>query len=115
MNRESKKSVLIFILGLLTFGIANIVYIFIFSDKIIKDHNNRVFYPVREVILNIITLGIYGIIWTLRMSKTLDKREGFDKITSISIISTVVSALPIRCVSMTVIYYRMLCLESTAE
>ena len=112
---ESKKAIIIAVLGFLTFGIANIIYIYLFSIKIARDSNGKTIYPLRELILDIITFGIYGIIWTYKISKTLDKHEGYAVLTSPSLICTIISGVFLRSISMAYIYYRLKLLEAPSE
>ena len=112
---ENKKAVLIFLLGFVTLGIANVVYIYLFSVKISRDYKGDIIYPIREVVLNCLTIGIYGIIWTYKVSKRLDALEGNEKASSQTLVTTIVSALPIRCISMTVIFQRMTAIDGASE
>ena len=110
-----KKAIILAIIGFLTFGIANIVYIYILSDKLVFDFKRKLYYPVRETVLNICTLGIYGIYWTYRASRTLDKREGYDDLTVTSLASTIISVFPIRSISMAMIFFRLTSLTAASE
>ncbi len=97
MKKKALNPVLVFILGLATFGISNHIFIYMISKHIGKDSNGELIFPMREAVLNIITLGIYGIIWTYRMTRLVNMEKGT------SIICTLVSAFPIRCISLTMI------------
>lgn len=112
---ESKKAILIALLGFLTLGIANFVYIYLFSCKIARDAQGKTIYPLRALILDIVTFGIFGIIWTYKVSKALDKREGYSELTTPSLVCTVISGIALRSVSMAYIYYRLKLLEAPSE
>ena len=110
-----KKAILFALIGFITFGLANTVYLYLWSDKLVCDHNKKVFYPIRETVLNVFTLGIYGIYWTYRASKTLDKREGYEVLTVNSLVCTVISAFMLRSISMAIIYFRLASLTAPSE
>ena len=65
----------VLILGLFTFGIANSLFIYAFSKFMRFDKNGYVIYPMKELILNVITFGIYGIYWTFSINSALDACE----------------------------------------
>jgi hypothetical protein len=113
---DAKKKAIIFaFIGFITFGLANTVYMYIWSDKLVYDHNNKIFYPIREIVINVFTLGVYGIFWTYRAARTLDLREGYETFTVNSLVSTVISACPLRSLSMALIYYRIASLKAALE
>ena len=107
MNSYLKKTIGIFFIGFLTFGIGNIVLLYIFSDKAVTDANGKVIMPMREMTLNLITLGIYGAFWTYKMGKKADILEGRPNISPLTVVCSVLSVLLLRSISMSVIYYRM--------
>ncbi len=107
--RNSKLSPpLVFILGMVTLGLADVFFVYRFSELMISDANGKTLYPMREAVLNVITFGIYGIYWTFKIGHILDKKEENIKVSAISILCTVLSAIPFaRIVSMTLICNRM--------
>lgn len=110
-----KKAIILALVGFFTLGIANFVYVFILSDKIIFDYKRRVLYPIAELLFTVCTLGIYGIYWTYKITATLDKREGYDTYTVNSLVTTVLSACFLRSISMAMIYFRLECLAEANE
>ncbi len=94
MNNKLFNPAFVFILGFITFGIANYVYMYLISEKLGRDSKDELIYPMREVVLNFLTLGVYGIIWTY---KTADQLYGNKKN---AVICAIISVFPIRCVSM---------------
>ena len=61
---------------------------------------------MREAILNLITLGIYGIFWTYSVAKTVSEGEkGF------SVAASVLSAVLLRFISMALITNKILLSE----
>ena len=115
MNNSLKKAIIAFLLIFLTFGIGSTVYIYILSDKMKSDSENRIIYPVREAVLNLITFGIYGIIWTYRYSYMIDSAEGCTEFTAYTLLCTVLSCFPLRSVSMAVLVYRQAETEENKE
>lgn len=99
---------LVFIIGMVTLGAANFFFVYRFSELLKKDADGKRMYPMREAALNVITLGIYGIYWTFKVGRTLDAREENAGISPISVLLTILSAIPfVRIVSMTLICNRM--------
>ncbi len=107
MDKDLKKAIGVFFIGLLTFGIGNIVLMYILSDKIITDADGKIIYPIREIVLNLLTVGIYGIFWSLKLGQKLDMLEDREAVSAKTIICAVVSVLFLRSITMGVIYYRM--------
>lgn len=107
MNTELKKAIAVFFIGFITFGIGNLIFLYVFSDKTCTFCDGKIIIPMREVVLNIITLGIYGAVWTYKMGKKADMLEDCENVTPITMMCAVVSLFPIRCFSMAVIYYRL--------
>ncbi len=110
MKKNLFSPAIAFILGFLTLGLGNNVNIYMISDRIAFDKDGNVFYPMREAILNFITFGFYGIFWTYKISKTVsaalnDSAKGF------VVLTTVMSALPFRCISMALITNKILLSE----
>ena len=107
MNTELKKAIGVFFIGLFTFGIGNLVFLYLFSDKLNTDYNGNIIIPMRELVLNILTFGIYGAAWTYKTGKKMDMLEDREVISASTVICSVLSVLLLRCISMSVIYYRM--------
>lgn len=112
MNNELKRAIIVFLIGFFTLGIGNFVYIYLLSDKTVVDDTGRVIYPLKELVLTVVTLGIYGIIWTYKLSKTLDSRENREEVSGITLLSTGLSAVFLKSVSCALICYRMALLEA---
>ena len=94
---------LAFIIGFCTLGLGNNANIYIISDKIGFDKQGRVICPMMEMMLNIITFGIYGIFWTYKISSVISAKNGSSGVTSETVLNTVLSALPTRCISMALV------------
>lgn len=107
MNNPVKKALIAFLVIFPTFGIGSTLYIFLISDKMSADSENRIIYPAKEAVLNLITLGIYGIVWTYRTSCLIDKRNGFTEFSASTLICTLLSCFPLRCISMALLIYRL--------
>lgn len=107
MNTEIKKAIIVFLIGFFTFGIGNIFFIYYFSDKAVSTSEGKVIYPMREFVLNLITLGVYGVIWTYRMLGKVDLEEGYEQTSASTLICTVLACLPLRSIVMAVISYRL--------
>lgn len=100
---------LVFIIGLVTLGVANFFFVYRFSELINVDSNGKTIYPMREAMFNIMTFGLYGIYWSFKLDRILDKREGNDSISATSVLVTILSAIPlVRTVAMTLICNRMI-------
>lgn len=99
-----------FILGFLTLGLGNNVNIYMISDKVTYDKDGNVFFPMREAMLNFITFGIYGIFWTHKVSKAISTAISDEK-KSFTVLTTVMSVFPLRCVSMALITNKILLSE----
>ena len=98
----------VLILGLCTFGIANSLFIYAFSKFMRFDKNGYVIYPMKELILNIITFGIYGIYWTFSINSALNIYEEQGSCRGLTVPLTVISALPIiRAIALAVTYSRI--------
>ena len=115
MNNELKRAIIFFLIGFFTLGIGSLVFIYLLSDKMVSDDTGKVIFPLKELVLTVITLGIYGIIWTYKMSKTLDIRENREEVSGITLLSTALSAVFLKCVSCALICYRMELLEADAD
>lgn len=107
MNTELKKVIGVFFIGLFTFGIGNLVFLYLFSDKLTTDGSGNVINPMKELALNIITLGIYGAFWTYKVGKKMDILEDREVISTSTVVCSILSVVLLRCISMAVIYYRM--------
>lgn len=98
-NNSTKLQIpIIIVLGLFTFGISDLFWVYTISERV----NIRRYPPVKQLTLFIITLGIYGIFWTYLMINELEKQTG-RKITRKKIVCTVISALFLRNISVAVI------------
>ena len=107
MDNGLKKAIGVFFVGVFTFGIANLVFLYCFSDKILTDADEKIINPMRESVLNILTLGLYGAFWSYKIGQKLDMIEGCEKISAQTIICAILSVLFLRSITMSVIYYRM--------
>jgi len=110
MKKNLFSPAVAFILGFLTLGLGNNVNIYVISDKITYDKDGNVFFPMREAMLNFITFGIYGIFWTYKISKAISVALS-DNSKSFTVLTTVMSALPLRCISMALITNKILLSE----
>lgn len=66
-KKQKFQTFFIMICGFFTLGISNLVWIYILSDKV--DPIN--FLPMKQIVLTLITFGIYGIFWCNKMAKTV--------------------------------------------
>ncbi len=108
MKKTKLTAPIVFIIGIVTLGLANFYFLYRFSVLIGKDARGNLIYPMREAVINVMTLGIYGIYWTVKASLALDKREKNDGFSTITIVSAVLSAIPmVRTVSMAIICNRL--------
>lgn len=108
MKKTKLTPPVVFIIGIVTLGMANFYFIYRFSVLIQKDAKGNLVYPMREAVINLMTLGIYGIYWTLKISFALDKREENSDFSPISAVSCVLSAVPmVRTISMAIISNRL--------
>ena len=107
MKQRKLKPIIVFILGFCTMGIADLIFIYWFSKMMRFDKEGNVIYPMKEFILNIITFGIYGIYWTYYINRTLDSCEEQGRGKMMSVILSVASALPIRCIALAITYSRI--------
>ena len=110
MKKKLFSPPIIFIIGLIVPFLGNTLNIYLISDYVSFNKDGDVLLPMREAMLNVITFGIYGIIWTYRINKTVnyalsDNKKGF------VIFTTVLSALPLRFLSMTLITNKILLSE----
>lgn len=110
MKKNLFSPAIVFIIGLLALGIGNSVNIYLISDRFTLDGSGRVMYPMREAVLNFITFGVYGIFWTYRTAKNVDLRFGVSS-NAFPVLAAVLSALPLRCVSMALITNKLLLSE----
>ena len=90
---------LIIILGFFTFGLSDLVWIYVISDK----YDYRRFLPMKQVALTVITFGIYGIIWAHRISKAM-YNDALIKEKNNVIICTLLPVLFLRNVSIYILY-----------
>ena len=106
MKQKKLNPSVVFVLGLCTFGIADLIFVYWFSKKLRFDKDGNVIYPMKEFILNIITFGIYGIYWTYCVNRTLDAHEEQGSAAK-AVILAAVSALPLRFITFTITYSRI--------
>ena len=66
---------LIVLLGFFTLGLSDFVLIYIISDRF----NRKKFLPMKQLALMIVTLGIYGIFWSYRITSAMHKEKIIDK------------------------------------
>ena len=108
MKKTKLSSPIVFIIGIVTLGLANFYFLYRFSVLIGKDAKGNLIYPMREAMINVMTFGVYGIYWTVKASFALDKREENAGFSPISIVSAVLSAIPmVRVISMAIICNRL--------
>ena len=108
MKKTKLNAPLVFIIGIITLGLANFYFIYRFSVLIGRDAKGNLIYPMREAVINVMTFGVYGIYWTVKTSFALDKREENAKFSPISTVSAVLSAIPmVRIISMAIICNRL--------
>lgn len=108
MKKNLFSPATVFILGLLVIG--NSVNIYLITDRLMLDGKGRVMYPMREAVLNFITFGVYGIFWTYRAAKNVNLRFGV-RSNAFQILTAILSALPLRCLSMALITNKLLLSE----
>ena len=107
MDKDIKKAIGVFFIGIFTFGIANLVYLYRFSDEMLTNADGKIINPMREIVLNIITFGLYGAFWSYKIGEKLDMLDGRDSISVKTILCAILSVLFLRSLTMSVIYYRM--------
>jgi hypothetical protein len=107
MDRDIKKAIGVFFIGFFTFGIANLVFLYRFSDEILTNADGKIINPMKETVLNIITFGLYGAFWSFKMGQKLDMLEGRENVSISTLICIPLSVLFLRSITMSVIYYRM--------
>lgn len=106
MSKDLKKSIGVFFISFFTLGIADLIYVYIFSDKICTDIDGKIFLPMKEAVLFLITFGIYGIFWSFKAGERLDKKEGREYISSKTVACAILS-LFIRSIAISILYYRI--------
>ena len=107
MKQRKLKPSIVFILGFCTFGIADLIFVYVFSKMLRFDKDGNVIYPMKEFILNIITFGIYGIYWTYSVNRTLDSCEEQGRGNTTSVLLAIASAFPIRFIAFAITYSRI--------
>ncbi len=101
MNKIIYNPVLVFIIGFITFGIGNLIFIFLYSEYTAREYGAKII-PTKEVVLNLLTFGVYGIYWTYRTIITVESESS--RVSAVPFIGAIISAVPfLRCVSMAVI------------
>ena len=108
MNVNAFKALGIFVLGIVTFGISNLVFIYLLSSDVGLDHKGRVIFPMRETVLNLITLGIYGFFWAYRIGCTTDIKESINAPSKQTVLTVILAAPFLRSMCVAYLYYRML-------
>ena len=102
MNKIRSNALIIFFSGVFTFGITNSIFIGIISSEFLYFDNNKLVYPIKEAVLNFITLGVYGFIWAYKISKCIDKRDGVN-----SGFTPIILFLPfVRSIGVAYLYYK---------
>ncbi len=107
MDKDLKKAIGVFFIGFFTLGIANLIFLYRFSNEMVTDASGKIIIPMQELVLNLLTLGLYGAVWSYKMGKKLDLIENNDNISSITIICSILSVVFLRSFTMGNIYYRM--------
>lgn len=106
MKKFKLTPVSVFILGFISFGIADIIFVYMLSHKVRFDKNGEPILPMKEFILNIITFGLYGIYWVYKINLALDKvQEVTDK--KAAILLAFAAVFPIRFIVFSYITYRI--------
>lgn len=101
MTKIIYNPVLVFIIGFITFGIGNLVFIFLYSEYTAREYGISII-PVREAVLNLLTFGVYGAYWTYKTISIIEAENS--TVSSAAIMCAVISAIPfLRCISMAVI------------
>lgn len=78
MNREVKISIGIFFISLFTFGIADVWFVYLISNRAVSDKHGNMLIPMREAVLYMLTLGFYGFVWAKKIGNRVDKLDGLD-------------------------------------
>ena len=107
MNKEIKKAIGIVFISILTLGLANTVFIYVISDMAARDEHGRIIYPMKNAVLNVITLGIYGGVWIYTMGKMLDTRDEISAPSKQTVVFCLISFVFLRSISLANIYYRI--------
>ena len=107
MDKELKKAIGVFFIGFFTFGIANLVFLYRFSDEMLTNADGKIINPMRETVLNVITFGLYGAYWSYKMGQKLDMLEDRESISISTLLCALLSVVFLRSITMSVIYYRM--------
>ena len=102
-----KKAIGVFFIDLLTFGIGNLVFTYIISDKTMLDSNDNVIIPMKELVLTIVTFGLYGAVWAYKMGKKADLELSRENVSASTIVCAILSATFLRSFGMAVTYYRL--------
>ncbi len=106
MHRIIYNPVIVFIIGFVTFGIGNLIFIFLFSEHVAREYHLTII-PMREVVINLLTFGIYGIIWTYKTIMLIEAEDS--RVTSSALLAAIISAIPfLRCISMAVISSKLI-------
>jgi hypothetical protein len=107
MKQRRLNPSIVFILGFCTFGIADLIFVYLFSKMLRFDKDGCVIYPMKEFILNIITFGIYGIYWTYMVNRILDRYEEQGRGRLSSVLLAIAAAFPVRFIALAITYSRI--------
>ena len=101
MNNSKRTLIpfLIFVAGFFTFGLSDLWFIYLLSDRI----DRKRFLPMKQLALTLITFGIYGIIWTFNITRVI-KYPNNSITTNKSILYIILSILFLRSASTALIY-----------
>lgn len=90
---------LIVLLGFFTLGIADLVWIYIISDKF----NRKKFLPMKQLALTIITLGIYSVFWSYRVASAMNRAEIIKERWKVPFCA-LLTVFFLRCISILILY-----------
>lgn len=112
MNNEVKKAIGVFFISLFTLGLANIIYVYILSERALLDVDGKMIFPMREAVLYVITFGFYGFFWANKLGKRIDNLEGVSAPSSQTKLGIILALPFLRSFCVAYIYAR---LEGTKE
>ena len=109
MNKSIRKliPILIILLGFFTFGLSDLIWIYIVSDRV----DYQKFLPMKQVSLTVITFGIYGIFWAYKLSSSMHK-SNIIKDKKIPLICVILSIISLRNIALFIMYQA---LENSTE
>ena len=91
--------ILIIISGFFTFGLSDLIWMYIVSDRL----DYKRFLPMKQVALTVITFGVYGIFWMYVITSEMLKSR-YLKSRMAVVLCTILSAVFLRHFSLFVIY-----------